>query len=70
MLFTNCVREQNVNNSINNCEIDMVYKTKFLGVVIDSKLTCQAEYLARYYSFPCFFHTYPIVEKCGETRTV
>ena len=23
---------------INNCEIDMVYKTKFLGVMIDSKL--------------------------------
>ena len=23
---------------INNCEIDMAYKTKFLGVVIDSKL--------------------------------
>ena len=38
MLFTNCRREQNVNISINNCEIDMVYKTKFLGVVIDSKL--------------------------------
>ena len=29
MLFTNCKREQNVNISINNCEIDMVYKTKF-----------------------------------------
>ena len=38
MLFTNCRREQNVNISINNCEIDLVYKTKFLGVVIDSKL--------------------------------
>ena len=38
MLFTNCRREQNVNISINNCEIDMVYKAKFLGVVIDSKL--------------------------------
>ena len=38
MLFTNCRREQNVNISINNCEIDMVYKTKFLGVVIYSKL--------------------------------
>ena len=38
MLFTNCRREQNVNISINNCEIDMVYKTKLLGVVIDSKL--------------------------------
>ena len=38
MLFTNCRREHNVNISINNCEIDMVYKTKFLGVVIDSKL--------------------------------
>ena len=38
MLFTNCRIEQNVNISINNCEIDMVYKTKFLGVVIDSKL--------------------------------
>ena len=37
MLFTNCRREQNVNNRIKNCEIDMVYKTKFLGVVIDSK---------------------------------
>ena len=38
MLFTNCRREQHVNISINNCEIDMVYKTKFLGVVIDSNL--------------------------------
>ena len=38
MLFTNCRREQNVNISINNCDIDMVYKTKFLGVVLDSKL--------------------------------
>ena len=38
MLFTNCRRGKNVNNSINNCEIDMVYETKFLGVVIDSKL--------------------------------
>ena len=38
MLFTNCRREPNVNISINKCEIDMVYKTKFLGVVIDSKL--------------------------------
>ena len=40
MLFTNCRREQNVNISINTCEIDTVYKTKFLGVglVIDSKL--------------------------------
>ena len=38
MLFTNCRREQNVSISINNSEIDMVYKTKFLGVVIDSKL--------------------------------
>ena len=34
MLFTNCRKEQ---HSINNCEIDMVYKTKFLGVVIDGK---------------------------------
>ena len=38
MLFTTCRREQNVSSSIDNCEIDMVYKTKFLGVVIDSKL--------------------------------
>ena len=38
MLFTNCRRDQNVNISIDNCEIDMVYKTKVLGVVIDSKL--------------------------------
>ena len=38
MLFTNCRREQNVNIGINNCEIDMVYKTKYLGVVIVSKL--------------------------------
>ena len=38
MLFTNCRREQYVNISVNNCEIDMVYKTKFLGVAIDSKL--------------------------------
>ena len=38
MLFSNCRREQHVNISINNCEIDMVYKTKFLGVVIDNKL--------------------------------
>ena len=38
MLFTNCRREQNVNISINNCEIDMVYKTMFLEVVIDSNL--------------------------------
>ena len=36
MLFTNCRREQNVNIGIKNCEIDMAYKTKFLGVVIDS----------------------------------
>ena len=38
MLFTNSRRDQNVSISINNCEIDMVYKTKFLGVMIDSKL--------------------------------
>ena len=38
MLFTNCRREQHVSISINNSEIDMVYKTKLLGVVIDSKL--------------------------------
>ena len=37
MLFTNCRRDQNVSISINNCEIDMVYKTKLLGVMIDSK---------------------------------
>ena len=37
MLFANCRREQNVSISINNCEIDMVYKTKLLGLVIDSK---------------------------------
>ena len=38
MLFTNCRREQNVSISVNNCKIGMVYKTKFLGVEIDSKL--------------------------------
>ena len=39
MLFTNCRRDQNVSISINNyCEIDMVYKTKLLGVMIDSKV--------------------------------
>ena len=38
MLFTKCRREQNVSIIINNSEIDMVYKTKLLGVVIDSKL--------------------------------
>ena len=39
MLFTNnCWMEQNVSISLNNCEIDMVYRTKFLGVVVDSKL--------------------------------
>ena len=38
MLFTNSRRDQNISISINNCEIDMVYKTKFLGVMIDSKL--------------------------------
>ena len=38
MLFTNSRKDQNVSISINNCEIDMVYKTKFLGVMIDSKL--------------------------------
>ena len=38
MLFTNCRREHNINISIDSCEIDMVYKTKFLGVVIDSNL--------------------------------
>ena len=32
MLFTNCRREQNINISINNCEVDMVYKTKFLAI--------------------------------------
>ena len=37
MIFTNCRREHNVNISINNYEIDMVYKTKLLGVVNDSK---------------------------------
>ena len=37
MPFTNCRREFFFNISINNCEIDMVYKTEFLGV-IDSKL--------------------------------
>ena len=38
MIFTNCRRDQHVNISIHNCEIDMVYKTKFLGVLVDSKL--------------------------------
>ena len=38
MLFTNSRRDQNICISINNCEIAMVYKTKFLGVMIDSKL--------------------------------
>ena len=38
ILFANCRRDTNVNISINNCEIDTVYKTKSLGVVIDSKL--------------------------------
>ena len=38
MLFTNCRRDQHVSITINNCEIDMVHKTKFLGVMIDSKL--------------------------------
>ena len=38
MLFTNSRRDQNISISINNCEIDMVYKTKFLGVMIDNKL--------------------------------
>ena len=37
MLFTNSRRDQNISISINNCEIDMVYKTKFLGVMTDSK---------------------------------
>ena len=32
MLFTNSRRDQNISISINNCEIDMVYKNKFLGV--------------------------------------
>ena len=32
MLFTNCRREQNVSIGINDSEIDMVYKTKLLGV--------------------------------------
>ena len=35
MLFTNCRRDQNINISINNCEIDMV-KKQFLGVEIAS----------------------------------
>ena len=38
MLFTNIRRDQNVSIRINNCEIDMVYKTKLLGVMLDSKL--------------------------------
>ena len=38
MVFTNSRRDQNVSISINNCEIDMVYKTNFLGVMIDSML--------------------------------
>ena len=38
MQFTNCRREQNVNISINNSEIDMLYKTKLLVVVIYGKL--------------------------------
>ena len=38
MLFTNCRKEHNVGISVNNSEIDMVYKIKFLGVVIDCKL--------------------------------
>ena len=39
MLFTNSRRDQNASISINNnCEIDMVYKTKLLGVLTDSKL--------------------------------
>ena len=37
MLFTNCRREQNVSIIINNCDIDNVYKTKLLGVAINSK---------------------------------
>ena len=38
MLFTNSRRDQNVSIRIKNCEIDMVYKTKFLGAMLDSKL--------------------------------
>ena len=38
MIFTNSRRDQNISIIINNCEIDMVYKTKLFGVMIDSKL--------------------------------
>ena len=37
MLFTNCKRDQNSSININNCKVDVVYKTKFLGVVMYSK---------------------------------
>ena len=38
MLFTNRLRKSNINISINNTAINMVQSTKFLGVIIDSKL--------------------------------
>ena len=38
MLFTNSKCETAIHISINNINIDMVSKTKFLGVLIDNKL--------------------------------
>ena len=38
MSFSNCTIRENINIRINNCVIDRVHVTKFLGVLIDEKL--------------------------------
>ena len=37
MLFSNC-KKKNIEISIQNAKINLVYTTKFLGVLIDNKL--------------------------------
>ena len=38
MLFSNCKKKTDIEISITNAKIDLVYKTKFLGVLTDNKL--------------------------------
>ena len=38
MIFSNCTIRENIHIKINNCVIDRVHVTRFLGVLIDEKL--------------------------------
>ena len=46
MLFSNSKRESNVTVRINDTDIEMVYVSKFLGVLIDHKLNWK-EHISR-----------------------